>query len=425
MDPRALASAANPRVIACLPSDLAEREMSLAGVHSEGTRIMASRAAFLVLRVDNVAFGLARRVKEIMLSMGADAAIAESAWSGVERPTPLIIMGTRRQFKDLLKSLAGPGEGIGSAPVPARGEAALGDAAFAADLIARTLDNYSRDLFTLRLGGGRVIKLGRGAPLVMGIVNATPDSFSDGGRFLDPGAAVDHAVALVSEGAGIVDVGGESTRPGSSPVPAEEEIARVVPVIKGIRSRTDCPISIDTSKSSVARAALDAGADIINDITAMSLDPAMAPLAAEAGCPVVLMHMKGTPRTMQQAPFYRELMGEIIGCLRDAVERAVEAGVDREQIVVDPGIGFGKSLQHNLEILRRLKEMASLGRPILVGPSRKGFIGKIIETTVDNRATGTAAVAALAAGAGAHIIRAHDAAGTRESIAIAAAIAGA
>ncbi|MCD6404271.1 MAG: dihydropteroate synthase [Planctomycetes bacterium] len=256
----------------------------------------------------------------------------------------------------------------------------------------------------------------------MGILNVTPDSFSDGGRYVEVDTAVERALEMVRQGASIIDVGGESTRPGSLPATADEEVSRVVPVIEAFSRQSLCPVSIDTSKPEVARAAFGAGASIINDITALG-DAEMAAFAAERGCPVILMHMRGTPRTMQEAPVYEDLMGEITLFLRKAVDTAVAAGVRREQIVVDPGIGFGKTLAHNLNILRSLKVLASLGRPILVGTSRKSFIGAILDAPVDERRFGTAASVALCAAGGAHILRVHDVGECLDAATVGAAIA--
>jgi len=404
MDSRSLASRLNPRVVAALSSAPAEEEMALAGVNSEGIRIMSARAAFLVLRLDNVPFELARRVKQVMLSLGSDAAMDESSWSGVAADTPLVVMGTRRQFKELFKSLCDDETGRALC-----------------DVVALTFDSYNRRTFTLTLRSG-VLSMSEGAPLIMGILNVTPDSFSDGGRYLEPSAAVARALQMAAEGAAIIDVGGESTRPGAAPVGAAEEQARVLPVISAVSRETPCPISIDTSKATVAQAALDAGASIVNDVSALG-DPDMARVVARAGCPIVLMHMKGTPLTMQTSPFYRDLMGEITGYLRAAIDRAAVAGIDVEQTVVDPGIGFGKTVAHNLAIMRSLKEFRSLGRPILLGPSRKSFIGKVLDVPAPRRAFGTASAVTLAAAAGANIIRVHDVADMRHAALVAAAIA--
>ena len=244
--------------------------------------------------------------------------------------------------------------------------------------------------------------------LVMGILNVTPDSFSDGGMFAGVEAAVECAERMVTEGADIIDVGGESSRPGADMVPAEVEKDRVLPVIGKLAKRIDIPISIDTYKSSVARDALEMGASMVNDISALQGDPDMASVVAEAGMPVILMHMKGTPRDMQLNPHYQCLIPEIISFLRTRIQAAVDAGIPSHQIIIDPGIGFGKTVAHNLEIIRRLYEFKSLGKPILVGTSRKSFIGKILDIPTDDRIEGTAATVAVAVTNGADIVRVHD-----------------
>ena len=244
--------------------------------------------------------------------------------------------------------------------------------------------------------------------LVMGILNLTPDSFSDGGLFTSVDAAVENAERMVAEGADIIDVGGESSRPGADSVPAEVEMDRVLPVIERLAKAVETPISIDTYKSSVAKYALDAGACIVNDISALRGDPDMARIVAEAGVPVVLMHMKGTPRNMQLDPRYDSLISEIISFLKARIQAAVDAGISPDQIIIDPGIGFGKTIVHNLEIIRRLREFKSLGKPILIGTSRKSFIGKVLDLPVDDRLEGTAATVALAISGGADIIRVHN-----------------
>jgi dihydropteroate synthase len=244
--------------------------------------------------------------------------------------------------------------------------------------------------------------------LIMGILNVTPDSFSDGGLYANPGAAVAHAIRMVEEGADVIDIGGESTRPGAEPVSAEDEIARVIPVIWDLSAKIEVPISIDTYHPEVARAALDAGAEIINDITGF-MDPNMRALAAERKTPSIIMHMKGTPRNMQECPMYEDVVSEVIAFLRERIADAVEAGLPEEYIVIDPGIGFAKTAEHNLEIIRRLVEFKSLGRPILIGTSRKAFTGKF--TGVDSpadRLEGTAATVAISVVNGANIVRVHD-----------------
>lgn len=266
----------------------------------------------------------------------------------------------------------------------------------------------------------RVITLGE-RTCIMGILNTTPDSFSDGGRFNTHDSAVQHGLALVEQGAAILDIGGESTRPFSDPVSAEEEKQRVIPVIQTLAGKITAPISIDTVKSEVARAALDAGASIINDISAFEKDPGMADLAARRKVPVILMHMKGTPRTMQIDPDYDDLMGEITAYLARRAEFALSRGIEKDKIILDPGIGFGKTVSHNLMILRHLEKIVKLGFPVLVGPSRKSFIQHLL-TEKEKKAAGPqdekteyGTMAAVAAGVlnGSHIVRVHDVAKIR------------
>jgi dihydropteroate synthase len=243
---------------------------------------------------------------------------------------------------------------------------------------------------------------------VMGIVNVTPDSFSDGGKYFAPARAVACGEEMAEGGADVIDIGGESTRPGARPVSAEDEIARVIPVIRGLRRKLSIPISVDTTKAQVARAALDEGADLVNDISALGFDSAMAALVAAEKVPIVLMHMQGTPQTMQHSPFYEDVVEEVKTFLQNRVRFAVEAGVEAERIIVDPGIGFGKNLEHNLALLRGLSALAGLGRPLLVGTSRKTFIGKLLDAAPEERLAGSLAAAAASVLAGANIVRVHD-----------------
>jgi dihydropteroate synthase len=260
-------------------------------------------------------------------------------------------------------------------------------------------------------------------PRLMGIVNVTPDSFSDGGLYLDPQAAIAHGEELVREGADILDVGGESTRPGAEPVPVGEELRRVVPVVEGLVG-AGTTISVDTSKAAVAAAALDAGAEIVNDVTALRGDPEMADLCAERGATVILMHMLGEPRTMQVDPRYDDVVEEVGAFLAGRVEAAVAAGVAEERVWLDPGIGFGKTAGHNLELLRRLGELRRLGRPLVVGTSRKSFIGQADGSPAGERVGGTIATSLLAAEAGADVLRVHDVGPLRQALAVAAAVLG-
>lgn len=279
--------------------------------------------------------------------------------------------------------------------------------------------------YALRLPRGDELRLGPGRrALVMGILNVTPDSFSDGGMFLDTGRAVAHAEDMIAEGADMLDVGGESTRPGSESVPAGEQIRRVVKVIGAVAKRSRIPMSIDTTRAEVAAKALDAGAQIINDVTALRDDPEMAELAAARGAPVILMHMLGRPRTMQKNPAYRDVAGEVSEFLCERVKAAVAAGIAREQIVVDPGFGFGKTLEHNLALLRELQGLHSLDRPVMVGTSRKAMFGQILGAQLSERLLGTAATVAWAAAQGAAIVRVHDVRAAADVVKVIAAIQG-
>jgi dihydropteroate synthase len=261
-------------------------------------------------------------------------------------------------------------------------------------------------------------------PVVLGILNVTPDSFSDGGDFLDPEAAAGHAAGLLDEGAGIIDVGGESTRPGSDPVSQEEEVRRVVPVIERIiAARPEAVISVDTYRSATATAALEAGASIVNDVSALRGDPRMIPVVAEAQCPVILMHMQGEPKTMQSEPRYTDVVREVKDFLRSRAEHAIRSGVPTENIIVDPGIGFGKNLDHNLALLRNLEDLVDLGFPVLVGASRKRFIGSITGVQeAAERVFGTVATTVLAYEKGATLFRVHDVRVNCEALAVAEAV---
>lgn len=260
---------------------------------------------------------------------------------------------------------------------------------------------------------GRLLDLSQ--PQVMGILNITPDSFSDGGVFFAPQQAVAHAVRMVEEGAAIIDVGGESTRPGAAPVPVDEELRRVIPVIEALHAALAVPVSIDTRKPEVMQAAVAAGAGLINDVNALQA-PGAVELAARLGVPVCLMHMRGTPESMQQQPEYRDVVTEVRDFLTARADRCIQQGIDREQILLDPGFGFGKTTRHNLQLLRHLEELVASGFPVLAGLSRKSMIGQTLGLSVDNRLYPGIALAVLAVWKGAAIVRCHDVRETREAI---------
>ena len=276
-----------------------------------------------------------------------------------------------------------------------------------ADTFHSLLDNYLRSDYKINCRG-KVLDLGSRTH-IMGILNVTPDSFSDGGYYADTASALMHARAMAAAGADIIDIGGESTRPGATPVAEAEELRRIIPLIERLSAELAVPISVDTYKSSVAKKALEAGAGIVNDISGLRFSPDMADVVAGSGAAVVIMHIKGTPRDMQQNPVYDDVIGEVMAFFEEGIEIAVKAGVDREKILIDPGIGFGKTLEHNLAILDRLDEFKSLGRPIVLGTSRKKFIGTVLDVPLpEQRVDGTAATVALGIERGARVMRVHD-----------------
>jgi dihydropteroate synthase len=252
----------------------------------------------------------------------------------------------------------------------------------------------------------------------MGIVNVTPDSFSDGGRFFEPSAAVNHALRLVDAGADMLDVGGESTRPGAAPVDADEELRRVMPVIERVCSQSDVPVSIDTSKTRVAREAIAAGAEVLNDVTGLEGDPDMIGLVVETGCGVCVMHMRGTPRSMQENPAYEDVVAEVHDYLAARRDLLTAAGIVQERICLDPGIGFGKTAEHNVRLLAEVEELHTLGCPLLVGPSRKAFIGRLIGDNEADRTPGTIAVVLALAQRGVQVVRVHDVAQVRQALTV-------
>ncbi|HEX9078245.1 MAG TPA: dihydropteroate synthase [Desulfuromonadaceae bacterium] len=377
------------RLLAIATPGDAERELQRIKVDPAGIPLMAPKMFTRCVHVGGLTCGQANVLKQEMLSLGGDAAVARGTVACSIDRSDVILIGTVKQLHMLCRKLARQPFGL---------------PALAGELEA-LVTNASAPPGSWKIAD-RELPLGR--PLIMGILNVTPDSFSDGNRFPDSGRAVERAQEMAEQGADIIDVGGESTRPGATPVEAGEEVKRVIPVIERLTGRVPCAISVDTWKSGVARAAVAAGAGIINDISGFGFDPEMAAVAAQTGAGAVLMHTRGTPRTMQADTGYDDLMGEVIQGVHRSVETALAAGVERARIAIDPGIGFGKDKEGNLEILRRLRELGGLGFPILIGTSRKGFIGKILGRQTDERLFGTAATVALAIANGASILRVHD-----------------
>jgi len=370
----------------------AEDELKKVGVDWPGIEAMLPKMETVNLLLEGIECRVANILKQEMLSIGGDVAVArESVACTIDR-TDALLIGTLKQMKRLADKLAPQPFGLKGI----------------SDDIRRILANITRDTFVLRTPK-REIAVGE-KTLIMGIVNITPDSFSDGGMFGGVEEAAAYALKMEEAGADIIDIGGESSRPGSEAVSADEEMARVLPLIERLDGLLTIPISIDTTKAAVAHRALGAGAEMVNDISAMSFDERMPGVVADHRVPAVLMHMRGEPRTMQEGDLsYRALMGEIVGFLEERIETAVSAGVDRENIIVDPGIGFGKSTADNIAILRHLRELKALGRPIMVGASRKRFIGQITDRErPEERLEGTAASVTASILNGAHIVRVHD-----------------
>ncbi len=360
-------------------------------VHPEGIKWMVNKAIFRVIKVNNINNRAANIVKQEMLSIGGEVAVSREILDFKQGCSDILIMGTLKQYSLLSNKLKMQPFGL-----PELGEE-----------IFESLTNFDAGCrFKLRCGR-HLLDLSRKTH-IMGILNFTPNSFSDGGKFNTIDAAIAHAQKMVSEGADIIDVGGESSRPGAKPVALKEELRRVIPVIKKIAKRVKVPISIDTYKSRVAEEALDNGAMIVNDISALRLDRSMVKVVAKYNVPVVLMHMQGLPGNMQKNPRYKDVVNDIIDFFKERIAFCNSREIKPENIIVDPGIGFGKRTEHNLEIIKRLKEFKILGKPVLLGTSRKSFIGNVLNADIRQREEGTLASSVIGMLNGANILRVHD-----------------
>lgn len=379
------------------------RQMKRMGVDPTGVRLMEGKSLHFNLKIEGIEPRTANLLKQEMLASGGDVAVDGRGLDCSAEKTDALIMGTQKQFEKLISKLE---QYPNLQP--------LGQS------LKETLKNISKLQHTIRCKK-RTLTLGK-RTLLMGILNITPDSFSDGGLFFDQQKAVSQGLKMVEEGADIIDIGGESTRPGSKPLELEEELRRVIPVVKSLAAEVDVPISIDTYKSTVAQKAIEAGAEMINDISGLKFDPRLAEVASKEDMPLVLMHIRGTPETMQKNVHYDSLFSEILEYLKDSIQRAESAGLDPHQIIVDPGIGFGKTVEDNLFIIRNLSEFRILGKPILLGTSRKNFIGKILNAEVEERLEGTLSSIAVGVLNGANIIRCHDVLQAKKAVAVADAI---
>jgi dihydropteroate synthase len=389
----------NLRVLSLSYPEEIDRYMEQLDVYRDAIRIMASKANCFLVSLEGIPSVAANILKQEMLSIAGEVAVPKGVIMGSRRNTNCLIIGNLNQFRQLSYKLKKQPFGLANI----------------SGQLNNVLSNYLRKRFILNTTKHKLI-LGR-RTLIMGIINLTPDSFSGDGLYNSTyiyrnnrlqDLIVKDVEKMIKDGADIIDIGGESTRPGSEPINVREEIRRVIPAIKNIVKKMKVPISIDSYKPEVVKAALDAGADIVNNIMGTDNNLKLHRLVARYRAGYIIMHIKGKPRTMQRNPRYKTLMGEITNALRQAINSAIEAGVDRERIIVDPGIGFGKTTVHNLEIIKRLNELKTLGRPIMVGPSRKSFIGNVLNLPVTQRLMGTAAAVAISIRNGAHIVRIHD-----------------
>ncbi|MCR4423889.1 MAG: dihydropteroate synthase [candidate division WOR-3 bacterium] len=380
------------------------QELARVGVDPAAWEIFRAKSAVRALKISGLSVAGANILKQTALVAGGDCAVHRNTISGKVRQTDAILFATERQIAEICQRLSHQPE------------------------CARRLVPFLEELRANSFCPNPILKVGSCAldlarrVQVMGILNVTPDSFYDGGRYLAPEQAVEQGIRLSEEGADIIDIGAESTRPGSNPVPANEQLRRLLPVLKQLTRQIKVPISVDTTSARVAKAALDAGAGMVNDISGLNFDPQMAKVVARAGVPVIVMHIKGKPRTMQKNPVYQDLMAEIVNGLARSIKRGEDAGIASDKFLVDPGIGFGKTVAHNLEILRRLRELQTLGKPIVVGPSRKSFIGAVLNLPVEERLEGTIAAGVVAALNGARIVRVHDVRALRRALALVDAI---
>jgi len=379
--------------------------MESLGTDPAGIAIMAKKGEFLILKTDPIVAPAANILKQQILSVGGDCATSRDVPTGQTPPTPVILMATRRQYERLIINLK--------------------QQCFGLDKLGAEIEEFLAQFSAPKnfCIGQQEYQTGQ-KTLIMGILNVTPDSFYDGGRHAEAFSAIETALQMETDGADLIDIGGESTRPGSEPISAEVEIARLKPVLEQLLTRLKIPISVDTYKSAVAEWALKNGAVLINDISGLNFDSQMADTIARHNAGVVLMHIKGTPKNMQTDPHYTNLIDEILQYLADSVQKARTAGIEDSKIFIDPGIGFGKTAEDNYRIIRYLEEFRSLGFPILIGPSRKAFIGHVLNLPPEERLEGTLAAVTAAVLNGADLVRVHDVKAAVRAVKIADAIKG-
>ncbi len=378
--------------------DDARAELKKINVSSQGVEVMATKAITAVIKLTDVKIGAANILKQEMLSLGGDAAVARGVVNGAVEKSDVILLGNSSKIKKLIKKLGY--------------QTIFGLPKIKEDLQALLKELYKIEKKALNLNGTKMIF---DSTKIMGILNVTPDSFSDGNQYFNIDKAVERVRTMINEGADIIDIGGESSRPGSQRISLDEEYKRVIPVIKEIRKFSDIPISVDTYKAGIAKDAIEAGANIINDISALRFDEAMTDVLKEnKNVPVILMHMKGTPENMQKDPHYEDAIEEILEFFKERIDFCVNNGIEKDRIIIDPGIGFGKRQEDNLIVLKKLEEFKCFGVPVLLGASRKSFIGKIYDSSPTERLEGTLATTAKAHFANIEIVRVHDVAANKK-----------
>lgn len=384
--------------------DDVQEEMKEIGVDKEGISIMASKSLSFIIKLHEINPKAALILKQEMLSLGGEAVLPREIFNLPQKSFTILLLGNLKIYQKLISKLK---KQYFSLPEISK-------------TIEETIINYQRKNFVLNWKNYQ-LTLGKRTH-IMGVLNVTPDSFSDGGKFLNKEVACEHALKMVEEGADIIDIGGRSTRPGSKEISEQEELNRVIPVIDNLSSKISVPISIDTYRAKIAEEALKAGASIVNDISGLYFDSKMAKVVSESQVPLIVMHIKGTPEDMQKNPKYDDLILEIMTYLRKSIAKAKEFNISEDKIIIDPGIGFGKNVSHNLEIIKRLKEFKILGKPILIGTSRKSFIGSILNLLPQERLEGTIASVIVSIYNGAHIVRIHDVKEIKRAVKIADAI---
>ena len=385
------------RLLSLKTIDELKTEIQKIGADTECLELLSKKGKFIILKISHLPPAPCNIIKQTALSVGTDAAVHRNVITGKTEQSDLLLFGTARELEKISEKLNNQPFGLN---------------AISKRILSLIFNNHTVKALSLP---SRKIVVGK-KTLIMGVLNVTPDSFSDGGMFIDTGKAIQRAIEMVEEGADIIDIGGESSRPGSEPVSEMEELQRVLPIISALKEKINVPISIDTYKASIAEKAIENGIEIVNDISGLRFDKKMVDVIRKTNVGVIIMHMKGTPRDMQKNPHYDDVIQEIYDFLKERTDFAITKGLNKDSIIIDPGIGFGKRLQDNLTIINRVAEFKSLGFPVLIGASRKSFIGITLDLPVTERLEGSLAACAVAMEGGVDILRVHDVKETKRFI---------